>query len=145
MRTIVRSTALAALAGLVPLSAFAAQTSAKPTSVRLTLSSKLMHTKSIMHATGKAKLHWSKGDVTITVTTDGLPSATTLGKRAYVIFASDGTMWDRVGALKRSGMMAGGSGMVMMSKITDLWIYAENAANVKKPGNGVLVMSAMIG
>jgi hypothetical protein len=33
----------------------------------------------------------------------------------------------------------------MMSKITDLWIYAEGAPNVKKPGNGILVMSAMVG
>ena len=145
MRIVARSIALVALAGLVPLSAFAAHVSAKPTSVRLTLSSKLMHSKAIMHATGNAKLHWTKGDVTVAVTTDGLPSAKTLGRRVYVIFASDGAMWDRVGALKLSGMMAAGSGMVMMSKITDLWIYAENAANVKKPGTGVLVMSAMIG
>jgi hypothetical protein len=145
MRIVARSLVLLALAGLVPLSAFAAPAAAKPTSVKLQLSSKLMHSKLLMHATGSAKLHWTKGDVTIKVTTDGLPSASKLGKRVYVVFASDGAMWDRVGALKMSGMMAGASGMVMLSKITDLWIYAEGAPNVKKPGNGILVMSAMVG
>lgn len=145
MRIIARSICLAALAALIPLGTLAAPATAKPTSVKLVLSKRLMHSTAFMHVTGTARLHWTRGDVSIKLTTDGLPPASKLGKRVYVLFASDGAMTDRVGALTRHGMMAGASGMVMMTKIADLYVYAVNAANAKRPGNGVLVLSAMIG
>lgn len=143
MKTATRSLCIAALAALVPLSASAANM--KPTSVKLHLSNRFMHTKAIMHSTGTAKLHWTKGDIGIKLTTDGLPAASQFGKRAYVLFATDGHMTTRVGALTAHGMMAGTSGMVMMTKLSDLYLYAESSADAKKPGNGVLVMSAMVG
>ena len=145
MKIITRSLAFAALAFLLPLTALAAHPQSK-TSAVFHVSSKFMHKASWMHVMGSAKLRYTKSDAYISVTTDNLPMASTLGKRVYVVFASDGAMTDKVGALKIHGMMGGvTNAMVMMSKVADLYIYAEGSASVKQPGKGVLVLSAMVG
>jgi hypothetical protein len=96
------------------------------------------------HAMAGAKLRYAKGDVYITVTADNLPKVSSLGKRAYVVYASDGAMTDRVGALKVSGHMAAVKGEVMMTKVSDIYVYAESSATNKHP-HGIEVLSAMVG
>ena len=145
MKIVTRSIVLGVLACMVPLSAFAAHPAAA-NKATFHVSSKFMHRSAWMHVMGSATLKYTKNDASVTVTTTSLPAASTLGKSVYVLFASDGSMTSRVGALKVSGKMAGlKNAMVMMSKIKDLYIYAEPSAGVKKPGNGTLVLSAMVG
>jgi hypothetical protein len=96
------------------------------------------------HAMAGATLHYTKGDVTIKVTADNLPKPSTLRKAAYVVFATDGSMSARVGTLKLSGNMAAVTGQVMMTKVQDIYIYAETTPNAKHP-NGLRVMAGMVG
>ena len=145
MRIVTRSIALAALAFLLPLSALAAHPASK-TSAVFHVSSKFMHKASWMHVMGSAKLRYTKADTFVTITADNLPKASTLGKRVYVVFASDGAMTDKAGVLKATGNMATlKNAMLMMTKVADLYIYAEGSSSVKQPGKGIQVLSAMVG
>src|SRR5690242_16356725 len=116
MRRIGTALALAALAALIPLGGTWAAPSSMATHATLRVVKAYKSKASFAHAMASAKLRYSNGDVTITVTADHLPSAASVGKRAYVVYASDGAMTDRVGALKFSGPVAKVTGQVMMTK-----------------------------
>jgi len=97
-----------------------------------------------MHVMGSAKLTYAMHDVTVKVTVDGLPAASMLGGKTYVVFAGDGSMTDRVGQLKMTGSMAGVTATVMMTKVQDLYVYAVKSTRAAHP-TGTLVLSGMVG
>lgn len=101
------------------------------------------HSTMAMHVMASAKLKYVGADVTITLTADNLPAPRTLGAKAYVLFATDGGMTERVGTLMAHGAMASASGMVMMTKVQDLYVYAEPHPNRKRP-NGKKVLAGMV-
>lgn len=144
MKRLGTSLAIAALALIVPVGIAAAAPRHMGTKAVFHVSIKFMHRASFTHAMGSATLRYTRGDVFIKVTTDHLPRPSILGKRAYVVFATDGAMSDRVGALKYSGSVAGVKGEVMMTKVRDLYVYATRKVNDKRP-SGTLVLSAMVG
>ncbi|MGH2444133.1 MAG: hypothetical protein ACRDFX_13340 [Chloroflexota bacterium] len=143
MKALRRSLALGAIALAMPLGAALAAPAHKPTHAVLHVVMPYKHRMPFKHVMASAKLRYTKGDVFIKITTDGLPNVHSLGKKAYVVFASDGAMTDRVGALKVAGNMAGVSGEVMMTKIKDLYIYAVGNRNAKHP-QGHKIAAAML-
>ncbi|MDQ2744530.1 MAG: hypothetical protein M3Z66_19865 [Chloroflexota bacterium] len=146
MNRLNRTLALAALAAVVPLGAAHAAPVASPNHAVLHVVTPYKGRTPFMHVMASAKLKQISGhDIKVTLTTDNLPKASTFGKRVFVLFASDGAMTDRVGALTAHGAMAGTSGVVMMSKIQDLYVYAEGSPAAKHPGKGVEVLAGMIG
>jgi hypothetical protein len=144
MKRVLKTVVIAALALAVPASVLAASPHAANKTAMLHVTSKFKSKAGFMHVMASAKLHYTKGDVSIKLTTDGLPKPATLGKKFYVLFATDGAMADRVGVLHISGNMAGASGMVMMNKVQDLNVYATSSMSVKHP-QGTLVLSGMVG
>ena len=94
------------------------------------------------HAMASATLTYTKGDITIKLTAENLPMPSALHAHVYVLFAEDGNMWDRVGVLHTSGSMSTVTGTVMMSKVTDLYVYAQ-AMSTKHP-SGTQVLAAMV-
>ncbi len=146
MNRLNRTLALAALAAVIPLGAAHAAPAASRNHAVLHVVTPYKGRASFMHVMASAKLKQISGhDIKVTLTTDNLPKASTFGKRVYVLFASDGAMTDRVGALTTHGAMAGAVGVVMMSKIQDLYVYAEGSPAAKHPGTGVEVLAGMIG
>ncbi|MCA1596947.1 MAG: hypothetical protein LC772_11060 [Chloroflexi bacterium] len=143
MRYLGRTLFLTLLAAVLPAGVRAAP-SASPTSVLLHATSHVKGKMAFRHVMAAATLRYTKGDVFIKLTTDNLPNAGTLGQRVYVLYASDGGMTDRVGALHVHGAMAGVSGEVMMTRVQHLSVYAEASPNNKRP-SGVLVLSGMTG
>ena len=143
MKYLGRGLALILLAGLVPVTALAAGPPATM-SATLQVTGKFKANMGFKHVTASAKVRYAKGDAYITLTTDNLPRATTIGEKAYVLFAADGNMKDRVGALHGSGMMAGVTGEVMMAKVQDLYVYATPSMNTMH-AMGKLVLSGMVG
>ena len=141
MKKTIGTLCLAAAAAIVPLGA----AHAAPSHVAVTLhpTAKLKSNAHFMHAMGTAKVRYAKGDAYINLTVENLPMPSSVGKRAYVLYASDGAMIDRVGALHISGHMAGINGEVMMARVQDLYVYAESNAQNKHP-HGTLVLSAMV-
>jgi len=135
---------LALLAAALPASVLAAPSTATTKSVVLHVTTQFKARPAFAHAMASATLRYTKGDVFIRLTTDNLPSPRTLGKVVYALFASNGGMTDKVGVLHASGNMAGVSGQVMMTKIQDLYVYAQSAASVKRAA-GTQVLSAMVG
>lgn len=142
MRYIGRIACLALLAAAVPTGALAAP-SARTTSVVLHVTSQFKSRAAFAHAMASAKLRFTKSDVYITLTADNLPSPATLGKRVYTLYASDGAMTEKVGVLHASGNMAGVSGELMMTRVHDLYVYAQSGPNVKRAG-GVEILTAMV-
>jgi hypothetical protein len=144
MKRIGRALTVSALLALVPLGSVWAAPSGMATHATFHVVKAYKSNAGFAHAMASAKLRYTKGDVFITVTADNLPKVSALGKRAYVVYASDGAMSDRVGALKVSGNMATVKGEVMMTKVADIYIYAESNALNKHP-HGIEVLSAMVG
>jgi hypothetical protein len=143
MKRIGVAVTLASLVALVPLGSAWAAPSSMATHATLHVVSAYKSKAAFAHAMASAKLRYSNGDVFITVTADHLPSAASVGKRAYVVYASDGAMTDRVGALKFSGAVAKVTGEVMMTKVADIYVYAESSAQNKHP-HGIEVLAAMV-
>jgi hypothetical protein len=64
---------------------------------------------------------------------------------AYILWATDGGMKEKVGLVKvNKSNMAGLKGEVMMTKVQDLVVTAENSTTVTKP-HGKVVLSGMVG
>lgn len=125
----------AGIAGAAPAQA--------PTHAILHVGSAVKSKAAFRHVMGSVKLRYTKHDVFVTITADNLPSASSLGKHAYVVYVSDGAMTDRLGVLKAHGAMSGITGQVMMTKVTDVYVYAEsNGAN--KRHHGIEVLGAMV-
>jgi len=139
-----KALALIALVALVPIGSAWAAPSNMATHATLRVVKAYKSNSAFTHAMATAKLRYTKGDVFITVTADNLPKVSSLGKRAYVVYASDGAMTDRVGALHVSGNMATVKGEVMMTKVADIYVYAESSMANKHP-HGVEVLAAMVG
>ncbi|GAC1322608.1 MAG: hypothetical protein NVS2B16_13170 [Chloroflexota bacterium] len=137
--------AIALLGALAPITAASAHASStgKARSVTLHTVSKFKGKPAFAHIMASATLRYTKNDVFIKLTTDNLPNPKTLGQRVYMLFASNGTMVERVGALKTSGNMAGVSGQVMMTRVQDLYVYAVSSTGTRHP-MGVEVLSAMV-
>src|SRR5579884_1606288 len=136
MRRIVGTLALAFLASALPtgvLAAGAPHPSGKSMHVALHVTSKFKKRAIFMHVMATAKIRTTKTDAFITVTTDGLPKPSVLGERAYAVFATDGSMADRVGFLHMNGSMGAVKGEVMMAKVTDIYVYAVPSMSVKHP------------
>ena len=142
MRHIGRLACLALLAAAVPTGALAAP-SGKTMSVALHVTAQFKSRPAFAHAMASARLRYTKSDVYITLTADNLPSPTTLGKRVYALYASDGAMTEKVGVLHTSGNMAGVSGELMMTRVQDLYVYAQGSPNLKRAG-GVEVLTARV-
>jgi hypothetical protein len=144
MHRIGKALALTSLLTLIPLGSALAAPSSMATHATLHVTKQFKSRPAFAHAMASAKLRYTKGDVFITVTADNLPKVSSLGKRAYVVYASDGAMTDRVGALKIAGNMASVKGEVMMTKVSDIYVYAESSAANKHP-HGTEVLAAMVG
>lgn len=144
MRRTGTAIALLSLAALAPIGSAWAAPSGMATHATFHVVKAYKSNTAFAHAMAGAKLRYTKGDVFITVTADNLPKVSSLGKRAYVVYASDGAMTDRVGALHVSGNMASVKGEVMMTKVADIYVYAESSAANKHP-HGIQVLSAMVG
>jgi hypothetical protein len=131
----------AALALSLP---FAANASAPRTMNHFTLhlAKRFQHETMFMHVMASGTIRYQNGDAFVRLTTDGLPRPSQLGKSVYVLYASDMGMADKVAVLHISGMMAGARGEVMMSKVTDLYVYAQKSATPHP--HGVLVLTAMV-
>lgn len=93
-------------------------------------------------AMASATLKYTKHDVTVSLHANRLPSPHVLKEHAYVLWATDGGMKDRVGALKMQGMTASIMGSVMMTKVQDLVVTAESSKTVARP-HGKVVLSGM--
>jgi len=141
MKRTIGTLCLAAAAALVPLGATHAASS--HVAVILHPAAQFKSNAHFMHVMGTAKVRYAKGDAYINLTVNNLPMAASIGKRAYVLYAGDGAMTDRVGALHLSGHMAGVNGEVMMAKVQNLYVYAESNAQDMHP-HGTLVLSAMV-
>jgi hypothetical protein len=144
MRRIGMACALASVVAVIPLGSTWAAPSAMGTHATFQVVKAFKTNAAFAHAMASAKLRYSGGDVYITVTADHLPSPSKLGKRAYVVYASDGAMTDRVGQLKVSGAVAKVTGEVMMTKVADIYVYAESSPANKHP-HGTEVLAAMVG
>ena len=144
MKRTLAAMVIAALALALPAGVLAANGHAANRTAMLHVTSQLKSKTAFMHVMATAKLHYTKGDVSIKLTADGLPRPAALGKKFYILFATDGAMADRVGVLHISGHMAGASGMVMMNRVQDLNVYATNTMTAKHP-QGTLVLSGMVG
>jgi hypothetical protein len=142
MRRVVQAAILGCLVATIPAGVLAA-TPASMSHVVLNVVKPYKASAAWKHVMASATLAYSKGDVTIKLTADNLPMASALGKHVYVLFAVDGKMWDHVGKLKISGHMASVKGMVMMTKVTDLYVYAQAADGMHH--SGVEVLAAMVG
>ena len=145
-----RSLGLAVLAGCCTVSAGAAIPTHAAGQKNMTKSVMLHVTKSFMgkaafkHVMASARLDYMGNDVSINLSANNLPMPSAVGARAYVLFASDGVITDRVGMLHVTGHMAGVKAQVMMSKIADLYVYAVKSPAAKHP-QGQEILSAMVG
>ena len=142
MRHVARGLILGCLAVAIPAGALASGPAAM-NHVVLNVVKPYKTNPTWKHAIASATLTYSKGDVTIKLTAENLPMPSALGKHVYILFAVDGKMWDRVGMLTTSGHMSSVKGQVMMSKVTDLYVYAQ-AMSTKRP-SGTEVLAAMVG
>jgi hypothetical protein len=133
--------AITLLAAVVPLGALAAPGHSK--SVMLHPTAAYKGKKAFAHVMAHATLRYTKSDVFIKLVTDGLPKPSTLGEKAYVLFATDGAMTERVGTLHITGNMGGVSGELMMTKVQDLSLYAVPSAT-EKHAMGKKVLTAMV-
>lgn len=143
MRGTGRIIAIALLGVLAPSGIASAAPAPKSMSVTLHAAGKVKGRMAFAHVMASARLRYTKHDVFITLTTDNLPKPSTLGERAYVLFASNGGMTERVGALRANGAMSGVSGQVMMTRVQDLYVYAVGSPTAMHP-MGVEVLAAMV-
>jgi hypothetical protein len=140
VRNIRRALALTVLGFALPVSVFAAPAGA-PSRVVLHSPIKAM---GFNHAMASATVRYTKADAFINFTAVRLPSPHVLHKMAYILWATDGAMKEKVGLLKVHNMMSTLKGEVMMRKVQDLVVTAEDSPTVTRP-NGKVVLSGMVG
>ena len=94
-------------------------------------------------AVGTAKVTYTKGDVTVHVTTDNLPKPSTIhGSKHYAVWLKSGSKTWFVGDLKISGAMGAVSKMLMLHKFQDIDVTAEKSMHPMH-GMGTVVLSGM--
>jgi hypothetical protein len=148
MRRIIGALVFAAVAATPfaassPYAAHAASPRAKSMSVMLHVTKAFKHRAMFMHAMASGKIKMAGHDATVSVTTENLPMPAIVGEHAYAVFATDGAMSERVGFLHMNGHMGAVKGMVMMSRITDIDIWAVASMSEKHP-MGKKVFSGMV-
>jgi hypothetical protein len=145
MRNIIRASLIGiALCTVCATGVLAAPQRSLPSHATLHVTAAFKSKAAFKHVMASAKFTYTKGDITIRLTTDGLPTAKKLGMKEYVLFASNGSKKVRAGALMvGSATMATCKHTVMMSKIQDLYLYVEAKPSAKQP-NGDLVLSGMV-
>ncbi len=137
-----RTFALAALAACLPLTANAAPSHSPSHHFRLQVSKRFQGKIRFMHVMASGTLRYSAHDAFINLSTDNLPKPSTLGKKVYVVYVSDMAMTERLGVLHGAGTMAGIRKQVMMTHLSDVYVYAQNSATAHP--HGILVLSAMV-
>jgi hypothetical protein len=141
LRNIRRALALAVLGLALPISAFAAPAAA---TMKVVLHSPIKE-MGFQRVMASATVRQTKADAFVNFTAEHLPSPHVLHAMAYILWATDGGMKEKVGLVKvNKSNMAGLKGEVMMTKVQDLVVTAENSTTVTKP-HGKVVLSGMVG
>ena len=103
-----------------------------------------IHMMALAHATGTARISYTKQDADINLTADNLPRPAALHANAYVLWLVGGTHKVNAGRLKINGNMAGLHTMTMDVMFSKLVVTAERSATTMKPmGTKVLTGAVM--
>jgi hypothetical protein len=102
------------------------------------------HNMHFAHAMASATISYTGHNATVKLTAENLPMPSVVRARTYVVWLTNGSMKDRAGALKVHGGMASLKATVMMTKVQDVVVTAEQSAMPMHP-MGKTILSGMVG